>query len=151
MPVPSVEMPATERCSVLGTLALVGDFWTLGVLRCAMFGIRRFGGFQAELGVASNVLSDRLARLVDAGILARTRYQDRPPRHDYQLTDIGQELRPVILALKTWGDRHIQEAGPRTMIHHQGCESPLEVVARCPTCGAVPSAGDIEILHHGSA
>src|SRR5579863_1442459 len=135
MPIPSVQAPAADRCSVLKTLAVVGDYWSLGVLRCATFGIRRFGALQAELGVASNVLSNRLASLVEAGILARVPYQQNPPRYEYLLTDAGHELGPVILALKNWGDRHLQEAGPWTMIHHRGCQSPLEVVARCPSCG----------------
>ncbi len=92
---------------MLGTLALIGDFWTLGILRCLMIGMHRYGEIQRDLGVATNVLSDRLSRLVDAGILDRVRYQDNPPRHEYRLTSAGEELRPAILALKEWGDRHL--------------------------------------------
>lgn len=72
-------------------------------------------------------------------------------RHEYELTDKREELRLAILALKTWGDRHLQEAGPWTVIHRQGCQSALEVVARCPDCGAVPSAGEVEVLQLRSA
>jgi DNA-binding HxlR family transcriptional regulator len=95
-------------CSVLGTLALVGDFWTLGILRCVMLDMRRYGEIQRELGVATNVLSDRLARLVDADIIERVVSREKPRRHEYQLTAAGADLRPVILALKAWGDRHLK-------------------------------------------
>ncbi len=94
------------------TLSVVGDFWTLAVIRSAAFGLRRFGQYQAELGIATNVLTDRLQRLVAHGILNRVLYQERPPRFDYVLSDSGAELVPMVLALKTWGDRHLQAAGP---------------------------------------
>ncbi len=146
MPIPSVPVPAAERCSILATLGVIGDFWTMGVLRCAGFGMRRFGEFQAELGVATNVLTDRLSRLVDAGILERVLYQERPPRHEYGLTVSGLELAPVIVALKRWGDRHLQEAGPWTSIRHRGCPSAVEVAMVCPDCGHTPSVLEIETI-----
>jgi DNA-binding HxlR family transcriptional regulator len=143
---PKKASAGAERCSVLGTLAVVGDFWTLGVLRCAVYGMRRFGEFERELGIATNVLSDRLARLVEAGVLERTRYQQSPPRDEYVLTDVGLELMPVILALKAWGDRHRQEEGPWTAVRHRGCGSALQVVPRCPDCGAVVGIEEIETV-----
>ena len=97
-------------CSVLGTLALVGDFWTLGILRCVMLDMRRYGEIQRELGIATNVLSDRLARLVDAGILERVAAPGKPRHHEYRLTAAGADLKPVILALKAWGDRHLDKS-----------------------------------------
>ena len=100
----------TSECSVLGTLALVGDFWTLGILRCLMLDMHRYGEIQRELGVATNVLSDRLARLVDAGILERIASPERPRHHEYQLTAAGADLRPAILALKAWGDQHLDRS-----------------------------------------
>ena len=101
----------TSDCSVLGTLALVGDFWTLGVLRCVMLDMRRYGEIQRELGVATNVLSDRLTRLVAAGILERVAAPQKPRHHEYHLTAAGADLKPVILALKAWGDRHLDKSG----------------------------------------
>jgi DNA-binding HxlR family transcriptional regulator len=146
MPVPLVSFTASERCSVMATLGIIGDFWTMGVLRCAAFGVRRFGEFQSELGVATNVLTDRLSRLVGARILERVPYQERPPRHEYALTADGVELAPIIVALKHWGDHHLQTAGPWTSIRHQGCSSSVEVAMVCPDCGTKPSVREIETV-----
>ena len=102
------ERAAARECSVMRTLEVVGDFWTLGVLRCAALGSRRFGDFERELGIATNVLADRLQRLVDAGVLQRVRYSDRPPRDEYVLSARGRDLAPVLSALKAWGDAHLR-------------------------------------------
>lgn len=131
---------------MLGALTVVGDFWTLGVLRCVAFGMRRFREFEDELGIATNVLTDRLGRLVDAGVLERVRYQDRPPRHEYVLTEAGRDLSPIIFALKGWGDRHLQPDGPWTEIRHRGCSSPIAVEMRCPDCASTPGFDDLESL-----
>lgn len=104
----TLDRAAARDCSVMRTLDVVGDFWTLGVLRCAALGDHRFGDMQRELGVASNVLADRLERLVAAGVLERVRYSDRPPRHEYVLTAKGADLVPVLRALRAWGDAHLR-------------------------------------------
>lgn len=143
---PESASPGARSCSVLASVAVLGDFWTLGVLRCAAFGARRYGEFHRELGVATNVLADRLSRLVDAGVLARVAYQQRPPRHEYVLTDAGRELVPVLLALKAWGDTHLQPDGPFTAVRHAGCRRPLEVVARCPDCDSAVPADAVETV-----
>jgi DNA-binding HxlR family transcriptional regulator len=135
MSVPKGNVPASEHCSVLKSLEIIGDFWTLAVIRCAAFGIRRFGEFQSELGIASNVLTDRLERLVGVGLLGRIPYRERPLRYEYVLTEDGLELTPIVLALKAWGDRHLQPSGPWTSFHHRGCASPVETSVRCPDCG----------------
>lgn len=135
-----------ERCSILGTLTIVGDFWTLSVLRCAVYGMRRFGEYERELGIATNVLTDRLGRLVEADVLERVAYQTAPPRHEYLLTEAGRELAPIVLALKGWGDRHLQDDGPWTSVRHRGCEAPVEVAARCRDCGAAPALDDLETV-----
>jgi DNA-binding HxlR family transcriptional regulator len=102
-----------QRCSVARTLSIIGDRWTLLVLRDCFLGIRRFEQFQERLGVTRQVLSDRLRRLVDHGILSREPYQDRPPRHEYRLTPKGRDLYPVMLSLLAWGDKHMSdEFGP---------------------------------------
>lgn len=133
-----------ERCSVLRSLDTFGDYWSLGVLRCAAFGYRRFGDFRAELGIASNILTLRLARLVGAGILARVQYEDRPPRFEYVLTPRGAELVPLILLLKEWGDRNVQPGGPRTVQRHKGCTSQVQVRPTCPDCGQQLLPDEIE-------
>lgn len=132
---------------MLAAVTVLGDFWTLGVLRCAVYGLRRYGEFERELGIATNVLADRLARLVNAGVLERHVYQQHPPRHEYVLTQIGRELMPLVLLLKAWGDAHLQPDGPYTTVQHRACRSPLQVVLRCPDCDATVALPDIETVH----
>ena len=131
---------------MLGAVTVLGDFWTLGILRSAVFGERRYGGFQRELGLATNVLAERLARLVDVGVLARVPYQERPVRHEYVLTEMGAELVPLVLALKAWGDRYLQPDGPYTEVRHAGCGGRVEVVARCAECGGRVAAAETETV-----
>ena len=102
-----------QNCSIARTLELVGERWTLLILRDAFLGRRRFDEFQESLGVARNVLSDRLRRLVEAGILERVPYRERPQRFEYRLTARGRELAVTLLALMQWGDRHLSEKPPR--------------------------------------
>src|SRR3954451_9147473 len=92
-----------QVCSIARSLEVVGERWTLLILRDAFLGIRRFEAFQQSLGVARNVLQTRLTRLVEEGVLNREQYSDRPPRHEYRLTDKGLELWPVLVALLQWG------------------------------------------------
>lgn len=111
-----------QICSVARTLELVGERWTLLIVRDALLGITRFDGFLARLGIARNVLADRLNGLVEHGILDRVQYQDRPPRYEYQLTARGRELLPVIVTLTEWGDRYLAgPAGPPREFEHAGC------------------------------
>lgn len=135
-----------DRCSVLRSLDVFGDYWSLGVIRCAAFGYRRFGDFRSQLGVATNVLSERLVRLVDAGIFEKVRYEERPTRFEYRLTPRGTELVPVILALKDWGDRHAQPDGPRTVQRHRGCTSQVHLRLTCTDCGERLTPGEIETV-----
>jgi DNA-binding HxlR family transcriptional regulator len=102
-----------QNCSIARTLEVVGDRWTLLVVRDVALGRRRFDELLGSLGVASNVLTDRLGRLVDEGILERVRYNERPPRFEYHLTKKGRELGVALLALMQWGDRHLSEKPPR--------------------------------------
>ncbi|CQD15013.1 transcriptional regulator [Mycobacterium lentiflavum] len=99
-------------CSVARCLDIVGDSWTMLVIRDAFEGVTRFDEFQKRLQIPRNTLRDRLSRLVDAGVLLKTPYSDHPPRSDYVLTDAGRDLQPVISALRTWGDRH-RETPPK--------------------------------------
>ena len=102
-----------QRCSVARTLSIIGDRWTLLVLRDCFLGVRRFEQFQERLGVTRQVLSERLRRLVEHGVLSRELYQDRPPRHEYRLTAKGRDLYPVMLSLMAWGDKHLDDgSGP---------------------------------------
>src|SRR3954462_7920189 len=96
-----------QNCSIAHTLELVGERWTLLILRDTFLGTRRFDDFQRNLGIARNILQSRLARLVDEGILRRVRYQERPERFEYRLTRKGVDLWPILVALMKWGDRHV--------------------------------------------
>jgi DNA-binding HxlR family transcriptional regulator len=133
-----------QVCSIARTLEVVGERWSLLILRDAFLGKRRFDEFQRSLGVASNVLSDRLDRLVGSGILERVRYQQRPERHHYRLTDKGRELNIALFALMHWGDRHLAPAGPPRLAEHAGCGGSVVEQLVCSECGAVLSAGDVQ-------
>jgi DNA-binding HxlR family transcriptional regulator len=102
-----------QNCSIARALELVGERWTLLIIRDALLGVRRFDEFQDSLGVARNVLTNRLNRLVGEGILERSAYSDRPPRFEYLLTEKGRELAVPVLALMQWGDRHLSPKPPR--------------------------------------
>ena len=120
-------------CSIAATLSLVGDRWTLLILRDVFRGIRRFGDVCADLGIARNILADRLDRLVEHGILERVPYQDRPLRHEYHLTAKGRDLSPALVALMHWGDRWAVDEPP-TLLVHDACGNELEQLLRCPDC-----------------
>jgi DNA-binding HxlR family transcriptional regulator len=134
-----------QVCSVARALEVLGDRWTLLVLRDAFSRIRRFEDFQRSLGVARNVLTDRLNRLVDEGILRRVPYQDRPARFEYRLTDKGRDLWPVMMTLMQWGDRHYEEpGGPPVTVRHRDCGGELTRHLSCSKCGAELGPRDVE-------
>jgi DNA-binding HxlR family transcriptional regulator len=124
-----------ENCSVARALELIGERWTLLIVREAFFGTRRFDDFQGRLGIARNVLQSRLERLVDAGVLRRVQYQERPQRFEYRLTRKGTDLWPVLMALLQWGDRYEAPSGPPIVIEHRGCGGELDDRRRCKRCG----------------
>lgn len=123
-------------CSVARTLDVVGDKWSLLVLRDAFYGVRRFEDFARDLGIARNVLANRLGRLVDAGVLERRQYQEHPPRSEYRLTAKGRDLLPVLLTMMRWGDRWAGAAdGPPIDLVHRDCGAHTHAVAVCASCG----------------
>ncbi|MGH3860789.1 winged helix-turn-helix transcriptional regulator [Actinokineospora sp.] len=127
---------ARWHCSVARTMDLLGDQWTLLVLREAFLGTRRFDRFQAELGIARNTLTERLDRLTGAGVLDRVRYQDRPVRYEYVLTEMGHDFFPVLASIIGWGDRWLNEQGePPLVVRHRDCGRPTHAVVGCAHCG----------------
>src|SRR5215468_6330907 len=98
-----------QNCSIARTLEVVGERWTLLIVRDVFLGLRRFDQLQESLGIARNVLTDRLNRLVEEGILERVRYRDRPARYEYRLTAKGLDLNIALTALRQWGDRYLSE------------------------------------------
>jgi DNA-binding HxlR family transcriptional regulator len=134
----------TQNCSIARSLEVVGDRWTMLVLRTAFEGVRRFDDFQDSLGVARNVLTDRLSRLCDEGVLRRVRYQERPDRYEYRLTRKGVELWPVMMTLLKWGDRHYAPDGPPMVIAHAGCTGTMTDDLTCDVCGSHLRPNDVE-------
>jgi DNA-binding HxlR family transcriptional regulator len=125
-----------QTCSIARALEIVGDRWTLLVHRDAYLGMKRFQEFEEELGAPKKVLTDRLQRLVDEGILERRLYQSRPARHEYLLTDKGRGLWRVLAHLLMWGDEHyVGEAGPPRLLRHRECGGRLDYSLRCKKCG----------------
>lgn len=135
-----------QNCSIARALEIVGERWTLLILRDAFLGTTRFDAFHERLGVARNVLQSRLVLLVDEGILERRAYQDRPPRFEYVLTEAGRDLLPVMLALLRWGDRHRAPEGPPTVIVHRRCGGDVTPALTCEGCGATAlTLDDVEV------
>ena len=133
-------------CSVARTLSVVGDRWTLLILRDAFLGTRRFDAFQRGLGIARHRLSDRLRRLVDEGILVRTRYQERPERFEYRLSDKGKDLYPIIISLLQWGDRWTSgDEGPPWVLNHGPCGHTGGPQFMCPGCGEPAAAREYRL------
>jgi DNA-binding HxlR family transcriptional regulator len=125
-----------QNCSIARTLELVGERWTILVLRDVFLGVRRFDAIQGHLGVARNVLAARLERLVGEGILEKQPYQERPPRYEYRLTEKGLDLWPVIVELLRWGDRHAAPAaGPPIVLRHRDCGGLMDEWRTCEHCG----------------
>jgi DNA-binding HxlR family transcriptional regulator len=124
----------SETCSIARTLALVGDRWTLLVLRDVANGVRRFDELASHLGIARNILSRRLARLAQAGLIERTAYREdgARERHEYRLSGPGRELIPVLLAFMEWGDRNlVSPQGPPTVVRHADCGARIRVSLTC--------------------
>jgi len=123
---------AAQPCPVARTLDLVGEWWTLLIVRDALLGARRFEDFKTT-GIADNVLSARLKKLTDTGILKRRRYQTRPDRYEYLLSEKGHALAPVVLALRSWG-KHFTKGPDTTHIVHNACGGSVELRFHCTKC-----------------
>jgi len=104
------------QCPIARSLERVGEWWSILILRDASLGLTRFDEFQESLGIAPNILTRRLKALVEAGLLERRRYSERPPRHEYVLTEAGRDFRPVLWALLAWGNRHFSPEGPSVVV-----------------------------------
>jgi DNA-binding HxlR family transcriptional regulator len=135
---------AGMQCSVARTLDVVGEWWSLLVLRDAFTGVRRFEDFQRSLGIARNILTDRLQTLVEYGVLERRRYQERPERFEYRLTEKGIDLWPVTVTLMHWGDRYYPaDGGSPRVILHRDCGGELTRHLTCAKCGAELGPRDV--------
>ncbi len=133
---PSSSTPpqADTACSIAATLSVIGDRWTVLILREAFRGVHRFSQFVENLGIARNLLTNRLNQLVDHGILERVMYCERPRRHEYHLTAKGWALSPALVSLMHWGDEYYAPGGPPTVLVCRSCDQPVAVEVRCPQC-----------------
>ena len=131
------------HCSVAQCLEVVGEWWSLLIVRDAFLGVTRFDDFQGRLGISRNVLNQRLARLVEAGILVKVPYSEHPPRHDYRLTDKGRDLWPVLTTMRQWGDRYAAPDGPPLELIHERCGHVSDARMICSSCGDGIGPGDV--------
>ena len=158
---PTIVVPMERKsfsdmhCSVAQTLEVVGEWWTLLILRDVFLGVTRFDEFQERLGISRNVLNQRLGHLIEHGVLVKVPYSEHPPRFDYRLTDKGRDLWPVITTLRQWGDKYASPDGPPLELIHNPCGQVAEVQLTCTHCAepidarsvrAVPGPGAVEPL-----
>jgi DNA-binding HxlR family transcriptional regulator len=135
---------AGQDCSIARALEVVGERWTLLIVRDVFLGRRRFDEFLESLGIARNVLADRLNRLVEEGILEKVRYQERPERFEYRLTPKGRDLQVALTALRQWGDRYLSERPPR-LLRRKADGAPV-VAALVPEGAAMVRADEVELV-----
>jgi len=141
----SVEDWDRDNCNVGRAIEFIGDKHTMLILREAFLRERRFDRIQRNTGIARNILSDRLGKLVSAGILTRRPYQERPRRYEYRLTEKGIDLWPLLVSLMEWGRRYGGGA-EAILLHHKGCGAVMTPCLACPECGEQIGARDVEAL-----
>jgi DNA-binding HxlR family transcriptional regulator len=130
-------------CSVAQCLEVVGEWWSLLIVRDVFLGVHRYEDFLRRLGISRNILQVRLASLVEAGVLDRVQYSERPPRHEYRLTQKGRDLWPVLMTMRAWGDRYGAPKGPPIETVHRDCGHVSNPVLVCDHCSARIGARDV--------
>jgi DNA-binding HxlR family transcriptional regulator len=137
----------TQVCSIARALEIVGERWTLLIVRNLFLGLRRFDELQENLGIARNVLAARLEKLVEVGVIETRPYSERPPRHEYLLTAKGRDLWPAIFALMRWGDTHASSpGGPPTVVVHRDCGGDVDSHRVCTRCGKALELHQVQAL-----
>lgn len=137
---------ADMDCSVAQSLEVIGEWWSMLIVRDAFLGVTRFEDFQRRLGISRNILRDRLNTLVNHEVLARVAYREHPPRFDYRLTDKGRDLWPVLTALRQWGDRWAAPDGAPIDMVHRSCAQVARAVMVCDHCGEALSVRDVRVV-----
>ena len=136
-----------QPCSFSRTLSVIGDRWSLMILRDCFMKVRRFEDFQDRLGIGRPILAERLKKLVANFILTKVAYQEGPTRYEYRLTQKGLDLYPVVMAIVHWGDIHMADRKGRPLLHqHLTCGHSFDPVTICSECNAELSARDVRIL-----
>ena len=139
------ELDRPQACSIARAMEVLGERWTFLILRECFYGVRRFSDMQRNLGIARNILSARLQTLVRAGILERRRYQERPERFEYVITDKGRGLAPALMMLLKWGDEHYAPDGPPVLTLHEGCGGKVDRRLRCRRCRERVDFDEVEL------
>lgn len=135
----------SEPCPVARTVAVIGDRWTLLLLRDCFLGVRRFEDFQSRLGISRTIITERLGALVHEGVLRREPYQERPLRHEYRLTPKGRALYPVLVSMVSWGNTYAGfEPRARLQLRHKTCGQTFKPVLVCDACGEAVDAREVE-------
>jgi DNA-binding HxlR family transcriptional regulator len=134
-----------QNCSIARSLEILGERWTLLVLREVLLGRRRFGDIRSHIGVAPNILSDRLQTLVEHGLLERRPLEGQPESHEYVPTRKGVDANPVLVALLQWGDRHAAPDGPPRVFVHEACGHDADPRLHCAHCGEVLRSGELQV------
>lgn len=138
---------AEMNCSIAQALEIIGEWWTLLIVRDCFLGVHRFDDFVERLGISRNVLTDRLETLVNAGVLERRPYDEARGRYEYVLTDMGRALWPVITTLREWGDEWITGAGNEPIqIEHRGCGQTTHLRLVCDCCGETLDARSVRAV-----
>lgn len=136
-----------EACSLTRTLSVIGDRWTILILRDCFLRVRRFEDFQERLGIGRGILADRLRQLTEAFILTKVAYQEKPTRYEYRLTAKGKDLYPIIMAMVHWGDVHMAgRKGVPILHHHRSCGDTFHPVLACSHCGDEVHPRDVDVL-----
>lgn len=142
---------ADQNCSAARTIAVIGDRWTLMLLRDLFLGVRRFDDFERRLRISRSIIAERLKRLVDEGVLRREAYQQNPLRHEYRLTEKGLALHPILMSIVHWGDTYYADAaGPPLLHRHRSCGCDFAPVLACSECGEPVGARDVEVRGGGA-
>lgn len=135
----------SQVCSIARALDVVGERWSLLIIRDALFaGSTRYSDFHRSLGIATNILKDRLDGFIDAGIMRRHQYSEQPELYEYLLTEKGRDLAPALIALTEWGDRWAAPDGPPILYSHTVCGSAISHEVVCATCGRVDNPADVQ-------
>ncbi|AHH97888.1 helix-turn-helix domain-containing protein [Kutzneria viridogrisea] len=134
-----------RECSIANALEVVGERWSLLALREVFFGVRRFDQIVQNTGASRDILTTRLRKLVDAGVLERQLYEERPPRYEYVLTEAGRALHTVLLTLMDWGDRYVTQGPPPTVWRHE-CGEVLAPKTVCAGCGEPVRSGSATVV-----
>lgn len=135
---------SSQTCTIARAAALVGDEWTIMILREMFLGTRRFDDFLRQTGMSTHLLSQRLKKLESSRIVSRTAYCQRPPRYEYRLTEMGRALWPIVISFKQWGDRWLHDGDPPVALVHKACSAVTEPQMTCSECGEPMDAHDAE-------